>query len=69
MHHRSKAAAAKGAKKAQQTVLEKYAKNSNSFIDADEVEAIQKAFDKDSDGKLDDIAVSAINPTAKKKKK
>ena len=74
----AKAAAAKGAKKAQQTVLEKYDKNSNGFIDADEVEAIQKAFgkdaalkpfDKDGDGKLDDIEVSAINPTAKKKKK
>ncbi len=72
------AAGARGAKKAQKTVLEKYDTNKNGFIDADEVDAIQKAFatdsalkrfDKDADGKLDDTEVSAINPTPKKKKK
>ena len=72
------AAGAKGAKKAQKAVLEKYDKNGNGSIDADEVEAIKKAFDtdpslkapdKNGDGKLDDTEVSAINPAAKKKKK
>ena len=52
--------------------------NNNGFIDADEVEAIQKAFENDpdlkrfdtnGDGKLDETEVSAINPAPKKKKK
>jgi Ca2+-binding EF-hand superfamily protein len=71
---------AKGAKKAQKTahVIAKYDKNKNGFIDADEVEAIQKAFgtdaalkqfDKNRDGKLDETEVSAMNPQPKKKKK
>ena len=71
---------AKGAKKAQKAgnIIAKYDRNNNGFIDADEVEAIQKAFgrdpalkqfDKNSDGKLDDIEVSAMNPQPKKKKK
>jgi Ca2+-binding EF-hand superfamily protein len=59
-------------------VIAKYDKNGNGFIDADEVEAIQKAFkndpdlkrfDTNGDGKLDETEVSAINPTPKKKKK
>ena len=69
-----------GAKKARKAgnVIAKYDKNNNGFIDADEVEAIQKAFatdvalkqfDKNGDGKLDDIEVSAMNPQPKKKKK
>jgi NAD-dependent SIR2 family protein deacetylase len=70
----------KTAKKAQKTgnIIARYDKNNNGFIDADEVEAIQKAFgtdaalkqfDKNGDGKLDDIEVSAMNPQPKKKKK
>ena len=70
----------KAAKQAQKAgkVIAKYDQNHNGFIDADEVEAIQKAFstdaalkqfDKNGDGKLDDIEVSAMNPQAKKKKK
>jgi len=66
----------KAAKKFQK-VIAKYDKNNNGFIDADEVEAIQKAFavdpalkqfDKNGDGKLDDIEVSAMNPSPKRKK-
>lgn len=72
---------AKGANKNQKAnaaIIKKYDKNSNGFIDADEVEAIQKAFkndpdlkrfDTNGDGKLDETEVSAINPTPKKKKK
>jgi len=71
---------AKGAKKAQKAanVIVRYDKNNNGYIDADEVEAIQKAFasdsalkqfDKNNDGKLDDIEVSGMNPQPKKKKK
>src|SRR6266498_3975262 len=74
-------AAARAAKKAQKNsggIIAKYDKNGNGFIDADEVEAIQKAFkndpdlkrfDTNSDGKLDETEVSAINPSPKKKKK
>src|SRR5436190_15658861 len=59
-------------------VIARYDKNGNGVIDADEVEAIQKAFktdpalkqfDKNGDGQLDDTEVSAINPPPKKKKK
>jgi len=72
---------AKAANKNQKTnaaVIARYDKNGNGFIDADEVEAIQKAFktdpdlkrfDTNGDGKLDETEVSTINPSPKKKKK
>ena len=77
-HAAKPAKATKKDQKANAAVIAKYDKNGNGFIDADEVEAIQKAFktdpdlkrfDKNGDGKLDETEVSAINPTPKKKKK
>ena len=65
-------------KKLSASVIARYDKNGNGVIDADEVAAIQRAFnsdpalktfDKNHDGKLDDEEVSDINPAPKKKKK
>ena len=56
----------------------KYDKNGNGTLDADEKEAVKKAFSSDpdlkkydtnGDGKLDDNEVAAIKPAEKNKKK
>lgn len=55
-----------------------YDKNANGKLDPDEVEAVKKAFETDtnlkkydtnSDGKLDDAEIAAIKPLEHKKKK
>jgi Ca2+-binding EF-hand superfamily protein len=77
-HAAKPAKAANKDQKNNAAVIKKYDKNGNGFIDADEVEAIQKAFkadpdlkrfDTNGDGKLDGAEVSAINPMPRKKKK
>ncbi len=59
-------------------VFAKYDKNGNGILDADEKEAVTKAFGTDSDlkkydlngdGKLDDAELASIRPEGKKKKK
>lgn len=68
----------KGEKKGGTDVFAKYDKNGNGKLDAEEVEAIKKAFatdsdlkkfDTNSDGKLDDNEIAAIKPAEHKKKK
>src|SRR5205085_1525639 len=75
---KANAKAARQAQKNSANLIAKYDKNKNGAIDADEVETIQKAFatdpalkpfDKNGDGKLDEVEVSAMNPPEKKKKK
>ena len=64
--------AAKEAKKAARQAIAQYDKNGNGTIDADEADALKKAFDADKtgplkqfdlngDGKLDDSEIAAIH--------
>jgi type II secretory pathway pseudopilin PulG len=64
--------AAKEAKKAARQAIAQYDKNGNGTIDADEADALKKAFDADKtgplkqfdtngDGKLDDTEIAAIH--------
>ena len=72
--------AGKGGKKNQAPdVFTQFDKNGNGTLDADEKEAIQKAFkdgnadlkayDTNSDGKLSDEEIAAIKPAERKHKK
>ena len=75
----AQAAKAKKKDKGGTDVFAQFDKNGNGVLDADEKEAIQKAFkdgneglkkyDFNGDGKLDDGELAAIQPAAKKKKK
>jgi len=78
--HAAKDPAKKEAKRALKDLMSQYDKNSNGSIDADEADALKKAFEADktgplkkfdinADGKLDDTEIAAIHGGKKKGEK